>query len=98
MDEQAALSCCVTYLLLPLKLLNFFEMRISENCESFQWRESFCDAAGQSEACPRVVRRARFALPALARLHIVLPHIPLHVEMPPDRLRQAHEIRIGQHI
>src|SRR5437879_13677370 len=23
-------------------------MRISENCESFQWRESFCDAAGQS--------------------------------------------------
>src|SRR5438132_5226171 len=44
--RRAGKSCCVTYLLLPLKLLNFSEMRISENCESFQWRESFCDAAG----------------------------------------------------
>src|SRR5437870_10146335 len=53
--RRAGKSCCVTYLLLPLKLLNFSEMRISENCESFQWRESFCDAAGQK----RGTRRAR---------------------------------------
>jgi REP element-mobilizing transposase RayT len=26
-------------------------MSISEKCESFQWRESFCDAAGQRRAC-----------------------------------------------
>src|SRR5437879_13339878 len=57
MDEQAALSCCVTYLLLPLKLLNFSEMRISENCESFQWRESFCDAAGFARPTNRFHRR-----------------------------------------
>src|SRR5437879_4305780 len=85
MDEQAALSCCVTYLLLPLKLLNFSEMRISENCESFQWRESFCDAAGFARSTARCDRNkllvsARWrswtlfdpAKPAVARATLIL--------------------------
>jgi len=31
--------------MISLKLLSFSEMSISEKCESFQWRESFCDSA-----------------------------------------------------
>jgi hypothetical protein len=56
---------CVTYLLLPLKLLSFSEMSISEKCESFQWGESFCDSAVQARLAwpPKQSRAAGAAAP-----------------------------------